>query len=221
MNKIFLLMGTLVGLTAQAQVEDEPRLDSEVHEVVMEAPAVNPSLEISLKAGGHFPQVANALSTSFEGVLKVGYAPFGSRQLQLFADLGYSQPSQEVTDSNPGLVSGEDYSSTLTVQDLATTIGVSWFFAEPRMQLVPYAGAGVRAHFLRSPVTGGNGQEFGENVETETQLGGAVFGGAALRLGPGMVLGELSFSWAPVSQRVTGEANIGALSALVGYGIWL
>jgi hypothetical protein len=163
----------------------------------------------------------NALSTSFDGVLKVGYAPFGTRQLQLYVDMGYSQPSQKISDQDPRLASGAAYSSNLTLKDLATTVGVSWFFTEPRKMLVPYAGAGVGAHFLRGEVVGSNGQAFGKNVETETQLGGTVFGGAVLHLGPGMVLGELSFAYAPISQRVTGPSNIGALSALLGYGFLL
>jgi hypothetical protein len=36
-----------------------------------------------------------------------------------------------------------------------------------------------------------------------------------------MVLGELTFAYAPITQQVTGQSNIGALSALLGYGIWL
>jgi hypothetical protein len=56
MNKLFLLMGVLVGLTAQAQVGDEPHYEGEpgyeVRSVGRDAPAANPSLEVSLRREG-------------------------------------------------------------------------------------------------------------------------------------------------------------------------
>lgn len=179
-----------------------------------------PSVELSLKAGGHFPQVVNALDTSFDGILKLGYAPFAGRQLQLFADVGYSQPAHKLSSSDPRLsTSGAEYSSTLVVKDLATTVGLSYFILPPDQFLVPYVGAGARVHFLRSEVEGSADSAFGEHVEMDSQLGGVGFAGVGLRLGPGLLLGELAMGYAPVDQRVTGTSNIGALSALLGYGL--
>jgi hypothetical protein len=59
------------------------------------------------------------------------------------------------------------------------------------------------------------------NAETDTRVGGVIFGGAGLHLGPGLLLGEFSVSHAPVGQRLTGVANLGAISVLLGYGVLL
>jgi len=181
-----------------------------------------PSLELSLKAGGHFPQLVSKLGTSFDGALKVGYAPFAGRQLQLFLDLGYSQPAHTTTATDPRLqTSGADYSSTLTVADLHTTLGLSYFFTDPSGHFLPYAGLGFRAHFLRADVVGLGGADFGKNTETATRFGGTVFAGAGFKLGPGMLLGELNFAYVPVWEKVTGPSNVGSLGVLLGYGVLL
>jgi hypothetical protein len=70
---------------------------------------------------------------------------------------------------------------------------------------------GLQLRFLRSDVSGSGGSAFGDTSETSTQIGGALFGGVGLHARPGLVLGELRFGFAPVSQTVTGSANVGAL----------
>jgi len=183
-------------------------------------PADAPSVEVSLKAGAHFPQLMNKLGTSFDGILKLGYAPFEGRRIQLFLDLGYSRPSQTLTGSDPRLAEGS-YQSTLVMQDLATTLGAVYFILPPASTLVPYAGAGLRLHFLKAEVTGASGSAFGVSTETDTRFGGVIFGGAGFHLGPGLLLGEVAVGYAPVGQKVTGVSNIGALSLLLGYGVLL
>lgn len=184
------------------------------------APADAPSLEISLKGGGHFPQLMNKLGTSFDGVLKLGYAPFEERRVQFFLDLGYSRPQMTLTGTDPRLAAG-DYQSTLLMQDLSTTVGAAYFFTPPSSTWVPYAGAGLRVHFLKAEVTGASASAFGLNTETDTRFGGVLFGGAGFHLGPGLLLGELAVGYAPIGQRVTGVSNVGALSVLLGYGVLL
>ncbi|MHB8873522.1 MAG: hypothetical protein ACYC8T_07535 [Myxococcaceae bacterium] len=154
--------------------------------------------------------------------MKVGYAPFEGHRLQIFADLGYSQPAHTTEATDPRLqASGADYSSTLTVADLHTTLGASYFFAAPSESLLPYAGLGLRAHFLRADVVGQGGTDFGVNHETATRFGGTVFAGAGFKLGPGLLLGELNFAYVPVMEKVTGQSNVGALGVLLGYGVLL
>jgi hypothetical protein len=189
-----------------------------------ERPATSaPSLELSLKAGGRFPQVVSGLGTALDGVLKVGYAPLSSRQLQFFADVGYAAPSQTLEAQDPRLgEAGSPYTSTLVLRDLATTFGVSWFILPPSSNLLPYAGGGLRAHFLSAEVEGGaQGAAFGPARETDTRFGAILFGGAGYRIGPGMVLGELAFDYTPIAHFVTGPSNVGALSVRLGYGILL
>ena len=179
-----------------------------------------PTFEVSLKAGGHFPQLTSQLGTSFDGVLKLGYGLLDSKQLQLFVDVGYSQPSQTVTGHDPRLgTDGADFQSTLTLRDWASSVGAAWFFSPPSEALTPYAGAGLRVHFLTAVTEGSAGSGFGRYTETDTRFGAVAFAGVGYRAGPGRILGELSFSFAPIDERLTGASNAGALSALVGYGV--
>jgi hypothetical protein len=191
-------------------------------EVVAEATKPAPAWEISLKAGGHFPQITGKLSTNFDAILKVGYGVAFDRRLQVFADFAYSQPARTSSGTDARLgASGADYSTTITVRDFTTTLGADFFFPlASAWRWLPYAGAGLQLHFLRSDVSGGAaGETFGDTSETSTQVGVVVFGGTGFRLGPGLVLGEVRFGLAPVSQKVTGSSNVGALSILLGYGL--
>lgn len=179
--------------------------------------------EISLKAGGHFPQIANRLGSTFDVIAKVGYGVALQRRLQLFADFAYSQPSHTSSDTDPRLVgAGGEYSSKLTVRDFTTTFGAGYFFRLPYPRMMSYAGAGLQLHFLWSGVSGSTPcAYFGDQTESSTRIGGVAMVGAGYQLGPGVILGELRFGFTPVSQKVTGSGNIAALSLLVGYGLFL
>lgn len=202
------LLASLLATTPETTVSSEP--------------ASPHLLELSLKAGGHFPQLVSPLQTSFDGVLKVGYGFALDGQLQLFGELGYSQPQHTVSGSDPRLGSGgADYSSTVTVQDLSTTLGLTYFLTPTASHWLPYLGAGLSAHFLKDPVEGTSDSAFGLNSETSTHFGGVAFAGLGLRLGPGLLLGELRFGFTPISELVTGPSNAGALSVLLGYGLML
>ena len=182
------------------------------------------ALELSVRAGGHFPQLVNPLGTSFDGIVKVGYGVTGDRRLQLFVELGYTQPAKTSSATDPRLAEmGASYRSTLTVHDLSNTVGATYFIPAGQSWLLPYAGAGLQIHYLRSLEVASTegGVVLGDHREAATRTGATVFGGAGFRLGPGLVLGELRFGYAPVSQRVTGTGNIGALSVLLGYGVIL
>lgn len=183
-----------------------------------EAPA--PSFELSLKAGVHLPQIANPLTTSFDGVLKVGYGlPFLERRLQVFLDLAYTQPLVTVTGAD-ARVPGGTFTSTTILRDLATSLGLGFSILDPARPLVPYVTAGVRVHFLRAESSGSaGGVPFGAWSETDTRFGAVLAGGAGYRLGPGRVLAELAFNIVPVDQRLTGLSNASSMSLLVGYGL--
>jgi hypothetical protein len=179
-----------------------------------------PAFEVSLKGGVHLPQVANPLGTSFDVRLKAGYGlPFWQRRVQLFVDVGYTEPSTTSTGSDARLPGGT-FTSVTTVRDLATTLGAQVFLLPPSGAVVPYLAAGVRVHFLRADTDGeAGGVAFGPYSETDTRAGGAFAVGAAVRLGPGRVLGELAFNVLPVAQRITGPSNASSLSLLLGYGL--
>lgn len=182
-------------------------------------PAGEPTVEVALKAGLHLPQVLSPLQTTFDGVLKVGVAPWRFKQLQAFADLSYSQPRHQLEATDARVESGGAYASELTVHDLRTTLGAQYFFLSPASRLVPWAGAGLRLNFLKFDVEAGSQQQFGSHTETVTRVGFALLGGAGYRLGPGLLLGEVIFTVVPVDERVTGTSNIGAFGARLGYAL--
>lgn len=214
-HAIQLLMLTTIVAAARTGRASNP-------EVVVAEDASVPMYEVSLKAGGHFPQLTNDLNTNFDALLKFGVGIALERRLQLFGEFGYTQPTHEakvVNDPRLGAAGGP-YKSEMTVRDLNTSLGLTYFFREMTAHWLPYAGAGVRFHFLKSEVTGDTaGTAFGKNDETSTQIGGQAFGGLGFRAGPGLLLGELRFSYAPVAQKVTGDANVGSTSLLLGYGL--
>lgn len=215
MKRLLALCCLVLSSAAWAQ-ESEARADAS------ESSTGTIGLEISFKAGGHFPQLMNPLGTSFDGILKLGYSPLENKQIQFFTELGYSQPSFTFTDTDPRLgEEGGDFTSTLTLRDLNTSLGAAYFFVPLESFLVPYAGAGLKAHFLRFEVEAAGGSEFGRHEETATRFGGMVFGGAGLHLGPGLLLGELRVGYAPVEEVVSGVSNIGHLSVMLGYGLLL
>lgn len=179
-----------------------------------------PTLEVALKAGVHLPQVVSPMATTFDGVLKVGVAPWSFKRLQAFADFGYSMPTHTFAGSDVRLgTAGEDFSSNLTVHEVRVTLGAQFFFLDPAGNFLPWAGAGLRAHFLTMDVRGGANGEFGQYTETVTRLGGTFLLGAGYRLGPGMVLLEAGFAFVPVEERVSGNSNVGALSIQAGYAL--
>ncbi len=237
--RIAIVLSLCLSLSSLAFAQDdvtpaEAPTDTSLETVVESPPAPDasaapqtllalPTWEISLKAGGHFPQIANRLDSNFDVILKVGYGVALDRRLQVFADFAYSQPSHTTRDTDPRLVgAGTEFSSTLTVRDFTTTLGAAYFFRLPHPRMTSYAGAGLQLHFLWSGVSGSTPCAFfGDQTETSTQVGGVALGGAAFRLGPGAILGELRFGFTPVSQKATGSSNIAALSLLLGYGLYL
>ena len=89
---------------------------------------------------------------------------------------------------------------------------------DPFARLVPYAAAGLDLHFVQSDIEGdAGGEPLGNNDEVSTKVGFALRAGAGYRLGPGLITGELSFAWAPLDHRITGDEHLGRLAILVGY----
>ncbi len=145
--------------------------------------------------------------------------PVLKQRLAAVIDLGYSQSVATETIDDPRLgEAGGSYSHRLIQRDLNLFIGPQGFFRDPFGKLVPYAAVGLDLHFLRSAVDGsGDSQLLGDNQETSTKVGFALRGGVGYRLGPGIITGELTFSWAPITHDVTGEAHLGRFALLVGY----
>lgn len=228
MHRTFVFTAVLLSSLAAAQSPAEPPDPGQAPAPAVAAPAPEPtaeppppSVEVSLKGGVHLPQISNPLETSFDALLKVGWAlPFVERRFQLFVDLAYTQPQVSVTGSD-GRVPGGSFTSTTLLRDFAVSAGLCFFILSPSKPLVPYVSAGARVHFLRAETNGSaGGARFGEYVETDTRVGGVFAAGAGYRVGPGRILGELVFNYLPVDQRLTGASNASSLSVLLGYGLF-
>lgn len=84
--------------------------------------------------------------------------------------------------------------------------------------LVPYAGIGPRIYLLETNVEGTSGGEvIQETHETSTKFGVGVPLGLEYALGPGGLMAELLFQWAPIDHRITGDTNLGSASLFLGY----
>jgi hypothetical protein len=57
--------------------------------------------------------------------------------------------------------------------------------------------------------------------ESATGFGVAVLSGASYRIGPGDVMAELRFAYAPVRMRLTGDVGLGGFGLAVGYRFYL
>jgi hypothetical protein len=183
------------------------------------APAlVRHTLLASAKVGGIFP--VNELGPGPAAQVGLGYAPPVLKgRLAVVLDLGYSQGSKKstLTDARLAMPTTE-YATSLTQRDLGLFLGPQIFILDPRGRYVPYLAAGVDLHFLETAVSArSGGVPFGENKETSTVVGFAARAGFGYRLGPGLIVAELGYSWAPVTQDVTGTSSRGGVSLLVGY----
>lgn len=170
------------------------------------------------KVGGLIP--VSKLGPHVSVRLGTGYLlPVLKRRLAAVIDLGYSQTATDDTIDDPRLgEGGASYSYTMTQRDLNLFIGPQAFILDPFGSFVPYAALGLDLHFLRSVVEGeGNGEDLGGNDETSTKAGFALRGGVGYRLGPGIITGEVTFSWAPITHDITGDSHLGRLAILVGY----
>lgn len=184
-------------------------------------------LVAGLKVGAGLGQVTSDFGASFVGELELGYTlplpePVG-RDLQLFVSASYAGPSTQ--DS----VSGEDerlpggWSYEVTLQQLVVTPGLLYRIPIPSLGwLRPYVAAGARIYLTRTEVSGqAAGEPFGDHEETATDYGGYGALGGDLFLGPGSLLLEIQFGYAPVDGYVLRDTNAGSLNFALGYRIFL
>lgn len=173
-------------------------------------------IEIAPKVGGILP--FSKLGGSWNADLELGWvSPLLNHQLAFVVDTGYAQPThgQKVTDARVG---GGSYNFTLTQRELNVFVGPKYFIAPVSSELLPYVGAGVKVHLLKSDVVGdAAGSPFGQNSETSTQVGGALRGGLGIKLGPGHLIGELELAYGGLNATITGKSNVADASLQLGY----
>jgi hypothetical protein len=188
----------------------------EVQTTTTDTATADQRIAVAVKAGAALPSLFSALDTTWGLEVEAGVLLLDG-QLELDAVLGYARPPTSFAADDPRLEGGN---FTWRLDQDVLTVG-----AVGRYRFLPaagpwnaYAAAGPRVYFLRSRVTGeSGGADLGENVQTGTELGLSVAGGAELRLGPGAALAELELGFGRLRGLVTGQSAASALGLLVGY----
>lgn len=181
---------------------------------------------VGVRAGATFPQpFDNRLGTSFvvdvEGSFQLP-VPKLERRLGIFLGAAYTQPGVTSTAHWDNVeANGGEVTRTLTQHDLSFALGGQWL--QPiGAKLLVHGGVGVRMHLTRNVVTATAGDvDLGENAESSTRFGVTARLGVGYRLGPGALTFDLHLDYAPVAQLVSGESNTAAVSAQLGYVIFL
>ncbi len=131
----------------------------------------------------------------------------------------YTQPSASGGGSDPNLgEGGGEYDWEMTQRMLTLDLVAIWRGRDLAANLDPYGLIGPRLNLMETTMSAeGNGAQFGEVRETNTEFGMVFGGGVDYRLGPGTLFGELKFGWSNMDQRLTGDSNAGQFSFDVGY----
>lgn len=172
------------------------------------------------KIGGIAP--FNGLSPFVAAGIEGGYI-FGNtqRRIGVLLDVEYTAPKGDGTKEesfNPERIPGGSYDWELRQKELTFQPTFLYRLTGVTDILTPYAGIGPRIYFLESVVRGSAGdQKFKDTKEQSTKFGVGVPLGVEVALGPGGLLAELLFQWAPLDHEATGDSHLAGLSLFVGY----
>ncbi|MDF1565949.1 MAG: outer membrane beta-barrel protein [Deltaproteobacteria bacterium] len=159
------------------------------------------------------------LGAGFTPELELGYVlPFLEGRISAFLGLRYAGlPSKDALPVDPRLPGSQVHEYTLLQEEAILTLGGRTFF-ELTDSLSAYGLLGARLYLMRTRIRGDiDGIDPGENLETGTSGGFVLGGGVEWALGPGHLVGELAFGYAPLDGLVFQETNTGMLSLNVGY----
>lgn len=181
-------------------------------------------LTLGAKIGGGIGAPVSELDASYILELEIGFAlPLPApvnHSLGLFVSGHYSQPGLEGDEktADTRLPGDGRMHYELTQRELVLTLGALYRIPVGSDLVMPYGGAGARLYLLETRIEGDvDGEPFGENREQMSDAGLLVMGGLEIFLGPGALLGELSFSWAGVEAYVLRDTAVGGLALAVGY----
>lgn len=203
---------------APSVADPAPVEASEPEEAPVTTLAHAPRFFLFPKVGAAFPQVLSPLSTSAAGALELGYVlPVLGGRLALVAEAAYTQPSHTRTVEDPRLASGSA-TYTVTERTLGLYAGPKFFLLPLSSALAPYASAGVRTQLLSTELSGeAGGADLGAHTETGSHVAFAGQLGAGLRLGPGHAVLEVQLVSSPIPHLITGQVDVGDVSARAGY----
>lgn len=171
------------------------------------------------KIGGIVP--FSKLSFFANGAVELGYSFGPKRSFMAFLEASYTVPTADGkgTDSR---IPGAQWKWDLWQKQLVLQPTFAYRITGLSRTLTPYVGIGPRIYFLQTVTEGSaDGEAFGTTTERSTKLGVGLPLGVEWKLGPGNVLAEFQFQWAPLDHRITGESNLGAATLYLGYRAYL
>jgi hypothetical protein len=176
------------------------------------------AISVGAKVGVLLPQITTELTTTWGTELEGSFRVFG--HISVFGTFGYTQPKvSRSTIADPRV--GGSYSGAQTQRELTLGAGAIYRMSPAEALWNVYGGAGIRAYFLQTLTDGESmNNEFGENKEQSTKIGGVLFLGGERRLGPGSLLAELQFGASDLGHTITGDVTTGALLVAVGYRLF-
>ncbi len=183
------------------------------------------SLVLGLGVGGIFPQPFTSLGTHVAVAFQLGYRlPFAGERLEIITGLAYSPPNNSFDTKQPvgTTFAGDTYSGEVTEKELHTSLGLK---ARLNDRTVPWnvnLGLGGRLFFLETVSSGKKGgQSFLEYKEQSSQFGFFAVIGGEYNLGPGALFLDVDFGYASLPHKITGDANTGNITGLIGYRLFL
>ncbi len=190
--------------------------------------ASGPNIAVAPHLGVTVPQPFGELGSFPVVGLDVGYIlPFDvgamERPLQLSLEAGLTAPGATGQGTHPFLgVDGGDYEWELSQRMLTLGVNFLWRFMPPGEGLSFHALLGPRMYLMETVLDARDmdGNDFGQNRETNSEFGFAFGGGAEYMAGPGALAFTLVVGGTPLDQRITGRANTAALLASLGYRLF-
>ncbi len=165
------------------------------------------------------PRMGMTLPTSKLGLWALGgleidvATPVLSRRLVATVDLSYTRPGYSGSVSDPRV--GGDATYEIDENEFKVSLGAAYRFFTADRRLIPWAGAGLVMHMLRSTET--TSVAPGDNMSQDTRFGFELVGGADFGLGPGYLLGELRVTYSGLDHLLTGTSNAGNVMFGLGY----
>ena len=186
----------------------------------------HPDVSVAPQVGVNAPQPFGDLNSFAVVGLDAGYIlPFDlvtERPIEVGVGASYTRPGATGSGDHPMLGDdGRTYNWELQQRMLTLQFNARWRFMPPGQGLSAYAMLAPRLYLMESVMeASSDGNDFGENRETNSEYGVAIGGGAEYMLGPGALFGSVLVGGSPLDQRITGEANTGAFNIDVGYRLF-
>ncbi|HKP57944.1 MAG TPA: carboxypeptidase-like regulatory domain-containing protein [Polyangiales bacterium] len=182
-----------------------------------------PGLVVGAKLGGGYGKPLNEFGASYVLELELGWLlplPDPLRHsFELFVAPAYTAPRLEGDVPRDARLPGNGRAHYVVSQRLlTTTAGLLFRLPLPSDRFAPYAALGYRGYWSATQTDGTvAGEDFGENTEYGYAHGLYAAAGLDVFLGPGALLAEFQFAWAPRNAYVLRETNLGAMQLLAGY----